>query len=76
MNDVPLFDDLTPPAGQAERIPIAVPTERELLYELALMSREAAMVCVAAGSGPAAEFASRVVLLCEQTRAYLGAREP
>lgn len=78
MNDVPLFDDLSPPAGQAERIPIAVPTREELLVQLEDIAREAQgwIGYADVHLTGLARFMSRTALVCEQTRAFLGAREP
>lgn len=78
MNDVPLFDDLSPLAGQAERIPITVPTRDALLADLAACSAVSQQLFTDARvlQPELAEYLSQVALLCEQTRAYLGAREP
>lgn len=73
MNDVPLFDDLTPPA---ERIPITVPTREELCAELADLSAKAQYWFERAETVDEFDFLARVSLVCEQTRAFLGAREP
>ena len=80
MKDVPLFDDLSPPDeyGSAERIPITVPSKADLLADLAACSAVSQQLFADARvlQPELAEYVSQVALLCEQTRAFLGAREP
>lgn len=69
-----LFDDQ--PAPEVERIPLERLTKRQLLAELAAVSDEAMTFHARTRDVDVLAFHSRVVLVCEQARVYLGGRLP